>query len=82
MNMTVEMMMMVFALIAIFVSVIGGFGGLAAFMWSQFRKLHDCIADIRENYVKDSECIKRREDCQCHWQLQEINKRLDEIQKK
>lgn len=80
--MTVEMMMMVFALIAIFVSVIGGFGGLAAFMWSQFRKLHDCISDIRENYVKGSECDKRREECQCHWLIEDLNKRFNEIQKK
>jgi hypothetical protein len=72
-----EMMMMVFALISIFISVIAGFGGLAAFMWSQFRKLHESIHDIRENYVKDSECRQRRQDCSCHNSIEDLKEQFE-----
>jgi len=64
--MTVEIMMMVIALVAIFVTILGGFGSIVAFLWQQFSKINETLQSIKSGYVTDEECEKRRNDCQCH----------------
>lgn len=59
------MMMMVIALIAIFITILGGFGSVAAFLWQQFSKINQTLQSIKYGYVTDEECEKRRNECQC-----------------
>jgi len=70
--MTVEMMMMVIALIAIFITILGGFGSMVAFLWQQFSKINATLQSIKFGYVTDDECEKRRHDCKCDLDIQKI----------
>lgn len=56
---------MLFALITIFITILGGFAGIGAFLWTQFGKIHAMLSEIREGYVRDEECRSRQENCSC-----------------
>ena len=75
--MTVEMMMMVIALIAIFVTILGGFGSVAAFLWQQFSKINQTLQSIKFGYVTDEECEKRRNECRCDDDLKKFREHMN-----
>ena len=60
-----EFVMIMISIIALFLTILAGFGGIGTFLWNQFSKIHNILNEIKLEYVQKQDCEKNRRQCDC-----------------
>jgi hypothetical protein len=79
-NINSEIMMILISIIALFLTILAGFGGIVTFLWNQFGKIHQTLGEIKLEYVQKQECMERRANCDCVKKMSELEKKLQELE--
>ena len=79
-NINSEIMMILISIIALFLTILAGFGGIITFLWNQFGKIHQTLGEIKLEYVQKQECQERRANCNCVKKMEELEKKLSDLE--
>ena len=78
-NINSEIMMILISIIALFLTILAGFGGIITFLWNQFGKIHQTLGEIKLEYVQKQECQERRNNCSCVKEMEQLKKDFQEL---
>lgn len=72
-------MMILISIVALFLTIIAGFGGIVSFLWNQFGKIHQTLNEIKLEYVNKRDCEDRRRNCECVRKMKDLEEKLNAI---